>query len=89
MLHMTVVLKANMKTFEWEECLCECYIWWLLFWKKWIWKHLCESNVYVNVTYDDCCSESEYENFWVRVMFMWMLHMTVVMKVNMKTFEWE
>jgi hypothetical protein len=79
-----------MKTSEWEECLCECYKWWLLFWKR-IWKHLSERNVYVNVTYDDCCSErSEYENIWVRVMFMWMLHMmTVVMKVNMKTFEWE
>jgi hypothetical protein len=54
--------------------------------KKWIWKNLSERNVYVNVTYDGC-SQSEYEKTWTRGMFMYMLHMTVVLKVNMKKLE--
>jgi hypothetical protein len=74
------------KKLEWDECLCKCYIW-LLF-SKWIWKSLSERNVYVNVTYE-CCSQSEFEKTWVRGMFMQMLHMNVVLKVNMKKLEWE
>jgi hypothetical protein len=46
----------------------------------------------VNVTYD-CCSESEYENIWVRVMRNVHVNVTnddyVVLKANMKKSEWE
>jgi hypothetical protein len=100
MLHMTV-LKVNVKNIEWGRCLwkcylslfskwyekrvrclCECYIW--LF-SKWIWKTLSEVGVYVNLTHD--CSQSECEKYWVRLMFMKMLHITDL-KVNMKNIEW-
>jgi hypothetical protein len=40
-------LKVNMKNFEGEECLCECYIY-----------------------------QSKYEKYWMRWMFMWMLHIS-------------
>jgi hypothetical protein len=90
---LTDVLKVNMKNLVWwDECLCECYITWLLF-SKWIWKTLCdEMNVFVNVTFwFDWCSQSEYEKPWVmRWMFVWMLHfdLTDVLKVNMKNLVW-
>jgi hypothetical protein len=73
MLHqMTVVFNTNMENVQWDECLCECYIIiWLLFSSIQTWKMFSEMNVYVNVTFYDCCSQNKHEQSSVRWMFMW------------------
>jgi hypothetical protein len=93
MLHhnMTVVFfNTNMENVQWDECLCECYIIiWLLFSSIQTWKMFSEMNVYVNVTFYDCCSQNKHEQSSVRWMFMWMLHHMVVLKTNMNNLQWD
>jgi hypothetical protein len=69
MLHITVVFKVNVKNIEWGKCLCKCRAYITVCFQKKIWKISSEVNVYVNVTYN-CGSQSKYEKYRVRWMFM-------------------
>jgi hypothetical protein len=73
--NITVILKVNMKNMQWDNCLSSCVTHNItvilnvnMTNLEWV-NCLCNS-----YTWYHCYSQSKCEKFWVRLMFMWMLH---------------